>query len=136
MGVFEGAQVLRSSRIRGTDLRRLDGKVRFTQTTAAKEFIVYPKSKKRNTQSAPIYSKIRGRNGWCNRDLHARARRGRQTTGKENSQAGAASPEIRGLFFFGKYRAIVNTLDRIQMRQKQDNVAPLAMAQQEGGERE
>lgn len=43
MGVFEGAQVLRSSRIRGTDLRRLDGKVRFTQTTAAKEFIVYPK---------------------------------------------------------------------------------------------
>lgn len=38
----------------------------------------------------------------------ARARRTARPTAREHSQAGAASPEIRGLFFFGRYRGIVN----------------------------
>lgn len=70
MGIFEGAQVFRASRIRGTDLRRLDGKVCLTQTTAAKKFLVYPQSKKkkRNTQSVPTHQKSVVDVGWCNRD--------------------------------------------------------------------
>lgn len=59
MGVFEGAQVFRASRIRGTDLRRLDGQVCFTQTTAAKKFIVCPSSKeKKEMHSQPQFLKI------------------------------------------------------------------------------
>lgn len=40
MGVLEGPQVLWASRIRGADLRGLNGKVCFAQATATQELIV------------------------------------------------------------------------------------------------
>lgn len=40
MGILEGTQVFRSSRIGGADLCRLDGEMCLSQATAHKEFIV------------------------------------------------------------------------------------------------
>lgn len=50
MGVLEGPQVLWASRIRGADLRGLNGKVCFAQATATQELIVWSPE---NPMSAP-----------------------------------------------------------------------------------
>lgn len=50
MGVLEGTQVLWESRIRGADLRRFNGKMCFSQATAAKQFIVWSQKEPRSAQ--------------------------------------------------------------------------------------
>lgn len=41
MGVFERAQVLRLGRIGRTDLRRLDGQVRLSETAQRQELLIW-----------------------------------------------------------------------------------------------